>query len=153
MKIDERIEGHVREAFSAVVGRDGDRMAAAFNGLNEKDSQQALGLGLTVCEFVLNDAFGDSPSDDELLIEARDIVESESAWVDLGAPEQVAVFLRSVAHGDTTFAGMRGKDVLGLAFVCGGHLLATRSLEDQKWWEYLNEIWAAVEAGPESSDT
>jgi hypothetical protein len=148
MKIDERIEAHVREAFSAVIGKDGDRLVAALDGLDEHDSQIAIGLGLTVCEFVLKDAYGDNPTEAELLDEARDIVAAESEWVDLGTPEQVATFLGAVAREDTSFAGLSRKDIVGLTFVCGGHLLATRSLDDQKWWEYLNEIWAAVEASP-----
>jgi hypothetical protein len=150
MEIDERIEGHVREAFSAVVGRDGDRMVAALDGLDERDSQIAVGLALTVCEHVLKDAYGEPVTEIEVLGEARGLVESESDWIDLGTPEHVAVFLGAVARGDTSFAGLSVREVVALAFVCGGYLLATRSLADQKWWEYLNEIWAAVEAAPSS---
>jgi hypothetical protein len=148
MDIDECIEGHLREAFSAVIGRDGDRMVAALEGLNEQDSQVALVLGLTVCEYALREAFGDEPTESELRNEAQELVADVSDWIDLGTPELVARFLGAVAYGDTSFASLSSADVVTLTLVCGGYLLGTRRSKDQKWWQYLNEIWSEVEEEP-----
>jgi hypothetical protein len=151
MQIDETIEGHVREAYSAVVGRDGDRMVRAFEGLTEDARRNAIALGAFVCGFIINDAYPQGPTDADLLNTAKDIVEEESGWIDLGSAESVAAFLGAVARGDTSFPGVPKEDIVGHIFVCGGHLLATRREENQRWWEYLNEIWASAEAADHSS--
>jgi hypothetical protein len=144
MKIDERIEEHVREAFSAAIGRDGDRLVAALDGLDERDSQTALALGLAVCEFVLNDAFGAEPTPAELSTEAEEMRGDLPELLSLDSREQIAAFLGTVARGDTAMAGLDAARIVWLTFVCGGYLLGTRSLDDQKWWEYLNEIWDSL---------
>lgn len=150
MQIDEKIEEHVREAYSAVVGRDGNQMAQAFDGLNKDDRNTALALGLFVCEYALNDTYPDGPTESDLLDLAREIVEEESSWINLGTPGDLATFLKSVARGDTSASQVREGDIAGHTFVCGGHLLATRRLKNQRWWEYLDEIWAAAQSMPES---
>jgi hypothetical protein len=148
MDIDQRIESHVRKAYSRVVGRDGDGMIAALADLDDTDWQMAVWLGVFVCGFIVKDVFPDGPTDDELRGLAQGIIDAESDWVDLGPVDQVATYLRAAADGDPTLAGLPRKDVIGLTFVCGGHLLATHRLKDQNWWEYLDEIWAALEATP-----
>jgi hypothetical protein len=145
MRIDERIEDHVRAAFSAAIGKDGDGIFAALAGLREEDAREVLGLGLTVAEFILKDAFGDEPTPAELAAEAREMQEALPELLEFNDQDRIVTFLTAVAKGDTSLAGLPGEDVAWLTFVCGGYLLGTRRLHDQKWWEYLNEIWAIVD--------
>jgi hypothetical protein len=144
MNINERIEGRVRAAFSAAIGQDGDDLVAALEGLDEQGSREALGLGLTVIEFVLRDAFGDEPTTTTLSSEASEMRKDLPGLLEFVDQQDIATFLTAVARGDTTLAGLSAKDVGWLTFVCGGYLLDTRGLPDQKWWEYLNEIWDAL---------
>jgi hypothetical protein len=148
MRIDERIEGHVRDAFTAVIGRDGDQMTEALRGLNEADSQVAVGLALYVCGFVVNDIYRQGATDAEIHELAKQITQSESSWIKLDTDSN-AKLIRAAATGDGAFGGLGKADVPGLAFVCGGHLLGAFSDEGQPWHEYLDEIWAAAEAAPD----
>lgn len=149
MRIDERIEGQVRKAFSAVVGKDGDEMVAAIRDLGEDDAQAAVGYALFVVGYIVNDAFPNGPTEPDLRSIADDVITGVSDWVRIGTVDTVATFLRAAGAGDTTFRGITQDDLPGTAFVCGGYLLARYRREDQRWWEYLNEIWAAAEAAPE----
>lgn len=148
MRIDERVEAHVRQAFSAVIARDGERMVEAMRGLDEADSQRAVGLALYVCGFVVNDIHRSGATDSEIHELAAQITRSESRWVNLNTA-QVATLLRAAAAGDDTFGGLSHADVPGLAFVAGGHLLGAFSYDDQAWHEYLDQIWAVLEAAPD----
>jgi hypothetical protein len=149
MQIDKRVEAQVREAFSGAIGQDGDRMVAAIQQLNETDAVRAAQLGVFAVGFVMKHAFGDSPTAEDAQETARDIIEWASSWVELGTPDEVANFLLSAARADISFPGVPNEDLVGLTFVCGGYLLATRRLKDQRWYEYLDEIWNMLEAMPE----
>lgn len=151
MQIDERVEARVREAFSAAIGGDGDQMVTALQGLDENDAIRAVQLGLYVVGFVMKHAFGPSPSAADAEETAREVIDRTSSWVDLGTPAEVAAYLLSAARGDVAFPGVPKEDLIGLTFVCGGYLLATRRLEDQRWYEYLDQIWAALEAAPDKT--
>jgi hypothetical protein len=149
MRIDERIEAHVRQAFGAVIGRDGDQMTEALRGLDEADSQVAVGLALYVCGFVVNDIYREGATDGEVRGLAEQIVRSEAAWIKLDAND-IAKLLKAAATGDNTFGGLDTSAVAGLAFVCGGHLVGAFSEDDQPWHQYLDEVWEAFEAEPEA---
>ncbi len=149
MRIDPRVEEHVREAYRGVIAKNGDRMVAAFRDLNADDSATAVAYGMVVVGTVVNDAFPDGPTETELLGMARKIVDEEGDWIDLGDPHEIARLLSAAARGDTTFPGTNKADVVGHLFVSGGHLLGVYRDEGQNWWNYLEEIWHAVEAAPE----
>lgn len=151
MRIDERIEDHVRNAFSAVIARDGRKMVDALRGLDETDSRIALGLALYVCGFVVNDVYRDGATEHEVRELAEQITRSEANWVTLD-PDEVTTLLTAAATGDGTFGGLARKDVPALAFISGGHLVGAFSHDDQPWYEYLDEIWAAFEAQPQPAE-
>jgi hypothetical protein len=72
-------------------GGDGDRITAVLQGLDESQSQQAIGLGLYVCGFVVNDVHREGATDDDLRKLAQQIVKAEADWVALDT-EQVALY-------------------------------------------------------------
>ncbi|MEV6304956.1 hypothetical protein AB0M02_36475 [Actinoplanes sp. NPDC051861] len=148
MEIDPRIEEHVREAYRGVIARDGDRMVAAFRGLNTQDSATAVSYAVFVLGYVVNDVFRDGATGDELLDLAQKIVKSESDWIKLHSAEDLAAVLRSAAVGDVTFPGVPPGDVIGHVLVAGGYLLGVYRHEDQEWWNYLDEVWGALLAAP-----
>jgi len=152
MQISERIEGHVRDAFGAVISRDGDAMVEALKGLTAEDSATAVGLALYVVGFVVNDIHRDGATDEELATLARQITETESDWVQLN-PDTVASLLGAASTGDTLLGGVAREDLAGNVFVSAGHLLGAFSGQGQPWHEYLDEIWTALEAEPEPSSS
>lgn len=152
MKIDETIEAQVREAFSCVVGKDGDGMVAAITALGEERARTAVSYAIYVCGYIVNDVYRDGASRDQLLEMAAGIIDGEKSWVDLGEPDGIADFLDAAAQGKTTSTDIPAADVIGAAFVCGGHLLATRLYRHDRWFEYLDEIWNTAAAAPEPSN-
>lgn len=148
MEIDPRVEEHVREAYRGVIARDGDRMVAAFRGLDPDDAATAVAYGVFVLGYIVNDVFRNGATEADLLMLAEKIVESESDWIRLRSASDVAGVLRSAAAGDVTFPGVPPTDVIGHAFVAGGYLLGVYRRADQEWWNYLEEIWEVLLAAP-----
>jgi hypothetical protein len=148
MQIDESVEARLREAYSAVIDRDGDRMAAALRELDQSQSEHALHLALFVCAFVTKDVYRDGPTEDNLLELGRQIVDGESGWVPLDL-DKIAELLRAALKGDVSLATVDPAEVPPLAIIVGGHLLAAFRLKDQRWWQYLEEIWEALLAAPD----
>ncbi|MCA2216782.1 hypothetical protein [Jidongwangia harbinensis] len=144
MEIDPRIEEHVREAYRGIIGRDGDRMVAAFHGLGADDAAKAVAYGVFVLGYIVNDVFRNGATDADLRQLAGKIIESESDWINLRGADDVAGVLRSAATGEVTFPGVPPADVIGHVFVAGGYLLGVYRRADQEWWDYLDEIWAVL---------
>ena len=152
MEIDPRIEEHVREAYRGVIARDGDRMVAAFRDLNAEDSAKAVAYGVFVLGYIVNDVFRDGASDTDLQTLAAKIIKSESDWINLNSADNLARVLRSAAVADVTFPGVPRGDVIGHVFAAGGYLLGVYRRADEEWWNYLDEIWAALLAAPDPQE-
>ncbi|MFG3555180.1 hypothetical protein ACGGAQ_12370 [Micromonospora sp. NPDC047557] len=146
MQVDERVEGAVREAYRAVIAKDGDRLAAAFAGLNEDEAQMAVRYAVFVVGFIVKDVFRNGATEAELSELADKIIASESPWVDLGRREDLARLLAAATSGNIVASSTARADVVGNILVVGGFLLTSFRLDDQRWWDYLDEIWAAMEA-------
>ncbi|MBM0279470.1 hypothetical protein [Micromonospora tarensis] len=56
----------------------------------------------------------------------------------------LAELLAAAARGDISSLAARA-DVVGNTSVLGGFLLTSFRLDDQRWWDYLDEIWVAME--------
>lgn len=149
MDIDPVVEERVREAYRAVIAKDGDRLVAAFYGLTEGQAALAVAYGLFVCGFVVNDAYPDGPTDADFRDLAAKIIQSESDWIRLGETDALGRLLVAAAKGDTAFTGVPKDDVIGHIFVSGGYLLGVYAEEGQEWWDYLNEIWEELLAAPD----
>jgi hypothetical protein len=149
MHIDARIEEQVREAFRAVIAKDGDRLVAALRDLSTEDFATAVAYGLFVLGYVVNDVFRAGPSEDELRSMARKIIHGVSEWVDLGSEDEVARLLAAAANGDASFPGVPREDIVGIVFVSGGYLLGVYRRSNEHWWDYLNEIWQELLAAPD----
>jgi len=149
VRIDERVEEIVREAYRAVIAKDGDRLVAAFRGVSEEDAQTAVRYGVFVAGFIVNDVLRKGAREGELTELAQRIVASEEDWVDLGSVQDLASLLGGAARGDLAYGGVPSENVIGNIFISGGFLLTSFRLKEQRWWDYLNEIWSAAEAAPE----
>ncbi|MET8527118.1 hypothetical protein [Micromonospora sp. NPDC005172] len=146
MRIDEHVEGAVREAYRAVIAKDGDRLAATFAGLNEDEAQMAVRYAVFVVGFIVKDVFRNGATEAELSELADKIIASESPWVDLGPREDLATLLAAATSGNIVASSTARADVVGNTLVVGGFLLTSFRLDDQRWWNYLDEIWTAMEA-------
>ena len=150
MQIDPEVERHVREAFGAVMAKDGARLVAAFQGLDRDQSLEAATYGIFVVGFIVNDVFRDGWTAEQLRNLAAKIVDSEKDWINLGDVGDVANLLDAAGKSNLDFPDVPREDVLGNLFVCGGYLLTSFRLDGQDWWQYLDEVWEAALAAPES---
>lgn len=151
MQIDERIEERVRHAYDAVAMEDGQILTQAFEGLSPDDMATALGYGLFVVGFIINDVLRDGASDADLAGIAQRAIESESSWVELGPVDSLVALLRAASKGETSIPGVPREDLVGFTFLLGGYLLQSYRLDNQHWWEYLDDIWAQAQSMPEPS--
>lgn len=147
MRIDERIERHVRQAYDAVATEDGQALAPAFEGLSQEDAATALGYSRFVIGFIVNDVLREGASEADLNGIAERAIEATAEWIDLGDRAVVVSLLRAAANGDPAMRGVPPEDVLGYTFVVGGYLLQSYRLDEQHWWEYLDDIWAQLGSG------
>lgn len=148
MQINEDVEARVREAYGAVIDRDGDRMVRAVRALDSDQGEHALKLALFVCAFIANDVYRDDPTLENLRHLADQVARAESKWVRVAA-DQVVDVLNLALSGKQPSDALPVPDVLPVAIVTGGHLLAAFRLKDQRWWQYLEEIWEHLLATPD----
>jgi hypothetical protein len=151
MQIDERIEERVRRAYDAVAIEDGQILTQAFEGLSPEDMAKALNYGLFVVGFITNDVLRNGASDADLAGIAERAIESESSWIELGPKDALVALLRAASKGDTPVPGVPPEDLAGFTFVLGGYLLQSYRLDNQNWWEYLDDIWAQAQTMPDPS--
>lgn len=147
MRIDDQLEPLVREVLDAAVKRDGDRLDAALDAFTDQ-SQQRMGLELLVAiaRYVLLDLYqGQRPGDEQVHELADQIAEMES-WSTLPADEIRSFLL--LLLGDTSETVDPDAAVL-LPFVVTATLLSSRRRpEGQHWFNYLDQVEAALEAAP-----
>ncbi|GAB3802864.1 hypothetical protein [Micromonospora zhanjiangensis] len=149
MRIDERVEGRLRECYSGAIAKDSDLITAALAGITKEDTAHLLGLGLFVVGFVVKDVLREDLTDESIRDLADKIVTKQADWIDLGDASEVTAFLKAAATGDRQLAGLGGEDITGLVIVCGAHLLNYYRLDGQRWFQYLDEIWSILESTPE----
>ncbi|MEV4121036.1 hypothetical protein [Micromonospora sp. NPDC049645] len=146
MNIDDRTEQRVRDTLHWVVKRDLNRFDAALKSFPDEDAQKAaLALVVAVSGFVLIDLHGARPTPQQVDVLAEEIGRME-AWAPVSADE-VATFMNAVLAGRSLTERLTPDDVVVLAFVVAGSLLAARPLPEGQWWfNYLDKVEAAIEA-------
>lgn len=146
MPVDERAEERLREAFSGAIGRKPEKISAVLAGVPQDRSEAVVGIALYVVGTIVNEACGEV-TDDAVRDLAQKLVDGESNWIDVGNLDLVARFLKAAASGDVaTVNSLDAEDIVGLSVVAGAHLLAHYRREDQRWYQYLDEILDRYEA-------
>jgi hypothetical protein len=147
MRINEHVEPLVREALDAAVKREGDRLDAALDAFSD-ESQRRTGLELVhaIARYVLLDLYqGQHPSHEQVQALADKIAEMES-WSTLPADEIRSFLL--LLLGDTERTVDPDAAVL-LSFVVAAALLSSRRRPEGQWWfNYLDQVEAALETQP-----
>jgi hypothetical protein len=144
MPVNSQVEQRLRKAYSGAIAKDSDIVAKALDGISEEETSTLITMGLYVSGFIANDIYRDGPTSKDYQELATKISDKESDWIEL-TRDTVARFLKMATTGDTTLGGLNGEDVTGLAIVCGAHLLSYYRLENERWYQYLDEIWNSYE--------
>jgi hypothetical protein len=143
MKIDPRIEPLVRTTLNAAVKADEKRFGQALAAFADQHTlTQALQLTGAIVLFVLHEEFEANPGDEELRQVADDVVRNET-WAGL-TPEEVLVTLTGLLTGRQV-ASVEPQAMAVATFVIAGYLLASSTEPPKAWFEYLDEVEAALE--------
>jgi hypothetical protein len=147
MKVDERAEPFVRTAIHAAVQRDFASLDEALQGFpDDETTKAAIELALAVIEFVMIDAHGGMPTAANIRADAEDVCSMET-WAE-PTVDEVESFLTKLLNGERFAGTVPPENVFILSFVVAANLLSSYRRDDEKWWDYLDRVEAAIEARP-----
>lgn len=147
MSVDDRVEPLAREALTAVVKRDPDRLDrafAAFSGEGEEAARAGVRLAMSVALYVLHDQYGGMPPEADLRAVAGKVAEMER-WSQVTSDEVVAI-LTAAAEGTPGDEVLPMERVVVLPFIIAGNFLSGFRRPDENWWDYLDRAEAAIES-------
>jgi len=148
MRIDDQVEPLVREALTAVVKSDPDRLRQAFTAFPNDDAMTSgARLATAVALYVLNDVYGRRPTPAELRSVADKLVEMED-WTDVTSDE-VTTFLTGAYDGARATQVLPANRVAPLAYVIAGNLLSSCCKEGESWFNYLDRAESGLETSTE----
>lgn len=149
MEIDDQVEPLVREALTAVVKCDTERLGQAILAFPSDDAMlKGAHLTTAVALYVLNDVYGRRPTSEEIRAVADKLVEMED-WTDVTSDE-VFAFL-TAAHDRRRLDEVLPPDrIIPLAYLIAGNLLSSCCDEGEFWFNYLDRAEAVIEATPTS---
>lgn len=149
MRIDDQVEPLVREALTAVVKSDPERLRQAFTAFPDNDAMTSgARLATAVALYVLNDVYGQRPTPAELRSVADKLVEMED-WTDV-TPDEVTTFLTASYDGARATEVLPADRIAPLAYVIAGNLLSSCCKDGEYWFNYLDRVEAGLEASSES---
>lgn len=145
MRIDAGAEVMARAAIHAAVKQDFAKLDETLRGFSDDElTRKAVELTLAVILFVLRDAYGGKPDDNQVRALAAAIAQSE-AWVRATA-EEISIFLLRLVNGESFVGKVPTENVVILGFVVAGYLVSSKRRDDEKWWDHLDRVEAALEA-------
>lgn len=145
VEIDVQVEPFVREALTAVVKSDAQRLERALGAFPDDEAMtKGARLATAVSLYVLNDVHGGQPNGGELRAVADKLVEMEG-WTDINSDE-VMTFLAAAYSGRPGTAVLPVDRIAPLAYVIAGNLLSSCCKEGEFWFNYLDRAEAALEA-------
>lgn len=150
MKIDERVEPAVREAFGAAVAGEADPFDQAIERIGARGDdfvRDAVNLGLAICAAALYSLHqGRRPDDEQLADLARSFNEAED-WAEI-IPDASVKFLGRVGGPDTDHGGRPARRH-GASDIRRGRLAAVGVLPgDAEWTNFLSRILNRLESAP-----
>jgi hypothetical protein len=144
MQIDGRVEPLIREALTAVVKEDSERLARALAAFpSDEAALDGARTAVALAVHVLHDQAGRPPTEGEIRTVAQDVADAED-WTDVTA-EEVATLLLAAVRGSRVDNALPLERVLALAYVITGYLISSYRQDDEDWWEYLDRAEAAIE--------
>lgn len=147
MRIDDRIEPLVREALTAVVKSDAERLGRAFLAFPDDHAMtEGARLATAVALYVLGDVYGRTPTSEELRAVGDKLVEMED-WTDITSDEVVS-FLTAAYQGRWADEIVLAGRIAPVAYVVAANLLASCGRKGEWWFTYLDRVETALEEAP-----
>jgi hypothetical protein len=143
--IDPRVEKPTRDMLGHAVRGELQDLAALIHSVGGEQYRYALGLCLTAAAYIAVDVSTRWPTDADVREIARLVAERETeAKLD---PEDVYDYLSKAVLDFQPLHEALGDDMAAatLPVLITGSMLFIFRPKDQKWWEYLDQIWSAYE--------
>ncbi|MQA01693.1 MAG: hypothetical protein GEV07_02800 [Streptosporangiales bacterium] len=151
MSIDPAIEGPTRKLFGHALRAEFEDFQKTLMALDGEKLTSAMQLAANIAAVAVIDACGgESPSDSDLREVAATISEAEDRY-SLTVDELHTYLAKGVFGGEALDQYFAPDDVVRLPFVLAAGVLGAYRDEGEDWWEYLDQIEAAIEAAPEAS--
>ena len=151
MGIDPKIEQPLRKMLGHAMRHELDDLAAMVQA-EANDVRASIPLCLIASAYIAIDVSDRWPTDADLREIAKNAAES-ATQLDI-TEQEIYEYLRRVALGSEKLDDVFS--VAGLATVplyATANLLLTFRPKDKHWWEYLDQIWDAVETAERTSLT
>ncbi len=150
MRIGQDVEQVVRSILLAVIAEDADELKTQVDALVELPEQSSVAEGVRLAAAVsihaLIDLFERVPTADEMRTLSEDLANDEP-WLDVTSTE-IETLLRAFVEKRQPDGTLPPERVAVLSFFITASLLSAGHNDDEKWWQYLDRIEAAIEAAP-----
>jgi len=143
--IDPRTEEPARDMLGHAIRGETQDLSALIQAVGGERYRQVLGLCLIAAAYVAVDVTGRWPTDADVREIAR-LASERGTEIPLDQ-EDVYDYLSGAALGFKSLPQALGDDLAAATlpvFITGTLLFAFRP-EGKKWWDYLDQIWAAYE--------
>jgi hypothetical protein len=143
--IDPRTEEPARDMLGHAIRGETQGLSTLIRAVGDERYRQVLGLCLIAAAYVAVDVTGRWPTDADVREIAR-LASERGTEIPLDQ-EDVYDYLSGAALGFNSLPQALGDDLAAAPlpiFITGTLLFAFRP-EGKKWWDYLDQIWAAYE--------
>ncbi|HEX6445731.1 MAG TPA: hypothetical protein VF053_11625 [Streptosporangiales bacterium] len=149
MRIDPKVEEPTRDLFGHALRAEHEDFQKRLASVDGETVSEAMTLAGTIVAYVCIDACGgQQPTEEEFDTLTDNVVSADSEY-SLTAQEVRDYLVKGVFGGQVLHEVLDPKDAVRFPFIVGAYLLAGYSHDDQAWWDYLDEVEAAIEAAPD----
>jgi hypothetical protein len=152
MGIDRKVEQATRTMLGHAIRHELDELAALMRTIGNETLLRGLPLCLLASAYIAIDVCERWPTDADIHEIAKNAAESVTR-LDI-SEEEIYVYLSRIALGseklDDVFSA---EGIVTVPLYATANLLLTFCPREKDWWEYLDQIWDAVEIAERTSLT
>jgi len=145
MRIHPQVEKPTRKMLGHAIRQELDELAAMILDVGNEDFFGSIPLCLLASAYIVIDVNGQWPADADLRAIAKTVSESADR-LDI-SKQRLYEYLSRVAFGaEKVEEVFSTEDIVIIPIYATASLLVTFCPSEKHWWEYLDQIWDAVEA-------
>jgi hypothetical protein len=145
MRIDPKVEAATRKMLGHAVRHELDELAAMILDVGNEVFFGSIPLCLLASSYIAIDVNGRWPADADLREIAKTVWDSEDR-LDI-SKQRIYEYLSRVAFGPEKVEDVFSSEgIVTIPVYATANLLTTFCPSEKHWWEYLDQIWDAVES-------
>jgi hypothetical protein len=150
MGIDPKTEQSTRKMLGYAIRHEVDELAALVRAAGNETLLASLPLCLLASAYIAIDVSGRWPADADLKEIAKDAAVSVTR-LNLTEQEIYEYLSRSALGNEKLDDVFSVEGLMSIPLFATANLLMTFCPREKEWWEYLDQIWDAVEAAERTS--